>query len=60
MFRDLEETSQTLEEEREILWNMTQSNKDEIITSLSKASEELRKELSDQLKILQNSAEESD
>lgn len=60
MFRDLEETSQTLEEEREFLWNMTQSNKDEIITSLSKASEEQRKELSDQLKILQNSAEESD
>lgn len=60
MFRDLEETSQTLEEERESLWKMTQSNKDEILTSLSKASEELRKELSDQLKILQNSAEESD
>lgn len=60
MFRDLEETSQTLEEEREFLWKMTQSNKDEILTSLSNPSEELRKELSDQLKILQNSAEDSD
>lgn len=60
MFRDLEETSETLEEERVFLWKMTRSKKDEILTSLSKASEDLRKELSEQLNIMQNSTEESD
>ncbi|CAH2091998.1 unnamed protein product [Euphydryas editha] len=59
IFNDLEETSETLEEERLFLWDNMVSKKRQTLTSLPETSEDLRKELLNQLNSLQNSEEES-
>ncbi|XP_050362973.1 uncharacterized protein LOC126781895 [Nymphalis io] len=57
---ELEETSNHLEEESLLLLNKTLSQKNEIWKSFSKASEDLRKELIEQLNNIKSNAEDSE
>ncbi|XP_046978454.1 uncharacterized protein LOC124544079 [Vanessa cardui] len=56
----LNETSDNLEDESLVLWNKTMAKKREILKSFSKASEDLRKELIDQLNNIKSNAEDSE
>ncbi|CAH0721693.1 unnamed protein product, partial [Brenthis ino] len=58
ILNELEETSQTLVDESLFLWDKTIAKKEEIMESFAKTSEELRKELTDQLNNIKYNAEE--
>lgn len=58
ILNELEETSQTLDDESLFLWDKTIAKKEEIMESFAKTSEELRKELTDQLNNIKCDAEE--